>query len=126
MCKIFRNSSTERITPHRTHIPIKVYKYALLPSASDILILKRKFFSLYKIHKSIRTYVFLSASDILSFYNNVGDINFIPILIGIVCSLNTSAYRNLQTFFRYLFANSAFFPKVTQEMKSVSPFPSFR
>ena len=44
---------SERCYFRRTHIPFKVYKCALLLSASEFFLLKRKFFSIWKIHKSI-------------------------------------------------------------------------
>ena len=49
----FGISPSERCYFRRTHIPFKVYKCALLLSASEFSLLKRKFFSVWKIHKSI-------------------------------------------------------------------------
>ena len=58
----------------RTHIPCKVYKCALLFSASELFLLKRKFFSVWKMHKSIWIGIFflfliLTVSSLLR--NNV-------------------------------------------------------
>ena len=98
--KHFRNSPSERCYFRRTHIPCKVYKCALLLSASELFLLKRKFFSVWKMHKSIWIGIFflfcscqfLPFCEIMFFYDHVSSINFIPLLIHIASCLDPSAY----------------------------------